>query len=584
MKLFFLLFTASVTASAAVKVAIPEGSTTRQQQQDAPHPPRELQPTSESDATNFLADLIGALFPGVDPDEVLGLYTEEESVSDVPSMTPSSSPVQSPTVAVPVLSDVPSLTPSSSPEESEEGVALSDVPSLTPSSSPVAVPTEPPVSPPVAAPTSSNVTTSDVPSLSPSDQPSLAPSDRPSLATSDVPSLLPSDQPSLAPSDISVLTTSDVPSLLPSDQPSLAPSDMPSLLPSDIPSFQPSDYPSLAPAAWDEDSALDPNDTHFCHTTAGSEHVDAPTMEILYSYRLELTEDGEPLFPVTSAIEGRLQEYLSTGDGSVCDSSDEQLEGVVGITATPLDVPAALCGIMAATVGTGTCTFVAGRTTVAVTTDTFGDAAAEASIYCRTLDSIRGFLDSGIIEEEMDEVAEVRSTILGGLVPAFCTVQGDDGDTISTDKDLITEEGEEEEDGEDQGNAVIPASEKELKSPGDEGPSKALVIPLTVVLGAGLAALLALVIYKRRRYARQGEEPRTSDEDGMGQDRYVDSQASSLGEGGTDAEVWPPTPESGALYSITMSEVDGMSQSMTATPTSTAAGNDASTGEEERSQ
>lgn len=426
---------------------------------------------------------------------------------------------------------------------------------------------------------------SDVPSLSPSDFPSMLPSDVPSLAPSGFPSILPSDFPSSdggsrgivyeeslsSPLD-SFSDVSDIPSLSPTGMPSMIPSDMPSMIPSNMPS----DMPSLAPISWtDSDSdgtALDPDKTFFCPNMGRD--ADAPTRDILYAYRLELIEGDTELADVIVAIENRLQVELTSGTETVCNATDMYLEDVIAVTADPLDIPAAVCGVFTETTGDGACSFISGRMRIALAPDGVGDPMVEAGVYCRTLDLIRAFLDSGIIEEEMPEVAMVRSTILDQLVPSFCSVLMPN-ETIAMDESIFEGEGEEdgadEEDGSDEADAAergidvvgVVSLENETKS------RKRYVVPLTVVLSVSLALLVAFLIYRKRRNTTTSQHQ----QDEISQE-LMDERADmedSFESGKSDMEAWPKTPDSGMVFG-SMSEMAGSSQ--LASPISATNGNE----------
>jgi len=447
---------------------------------------------------------------------------------------------------------------------------------------------------------------SDLQSQSPSDVPSMIPSDIPSMAPSELP--IPSEEfPSMVRSDVpttwsmsgnptnlstdgsrEIVTSpmgsssdvSGIPSLLPSDMPSMMPSDMPSDednefveagdqdilfpdsdIPSDMPSSMPSDMPSLAPMSWEDldEDALDPNNTYFCPNTGRV--VDSPTRDILYSYRLELMEEDTELSNITAAIENRIQVELTSGTETVCNATDMYLEDVVAITADPLDIPAAVCGVFTETTGDGACSYVSGRMRIALTPDGVADPMVEAGVYCRTLDMVRIFLDSGIIEEEMPEVAMVQSTILGQLVPSFCS-DFIPNETIAMDDSLFEGEGEEDETEEaDAGDRgvdvvdVVPASENESKSEtGDDTPF--FVLPLTVVLSVSLALLVAFVIFKRRRNANRQHQQDEITQELMEERVDMEDSFESVS---SDDVVWPKTPDSGAVFG-SMSDMDGASQ------------------------
>ena len=420
---------------------------------------------------------------------------------------------------------------------------------------------------------------SDIPSILPSDIPSTVPSMSPSddvsrslpqweelaletrapaanTLTSDFPSAVPSDLPSGLPSD------------MPSDMPSLLPSDIPSLLPSDIPSMLPSDFPSITPPIWG-DKSLNEDDVEFVCSTNGNT-ADAPTRDVLYAYKLELTESGSSLEDAVAAIEKLLQVYLSTGPGSVCQADEADMGHVVGITAAPDDVPAAACDVLTERQGDGPCSYVAGRIRVAVQMDVAGDSAAEAGIYCRTLDLIRGFLDSGAIEQDLTEVARVRSAILGQLVPDFCSVDSP-SDTIGAGGTLFEGQGSSgDESGSDRGIDVDEGSvptdvaplEQDVKKSAAAGRA-AFVVPLTVVLSITMALLVSYFVYKKRRSGSNQQQNKDEIQRDLMDQRYAsqddpDVENSFASGHGSDDEAWPRTPDSMMMRS--MSEVDGASE------------------------
>ena len=591
MKLFALLFVTCFVPAAVAATAEPKGELKgsvvwppQEQADDGAKAPARALTTDMFDGmfddmfdamSSFWAEIWEMLPSLTDPNDVFGWDEEGEEDREVVLSSSSSIP-----------SDVPSMVPVSS-------TVPSDAPSSSPSSTPVPPPTTAPI-----------IMASDMPSLVPNADPvtsspttvrALAlPSDIPSLLPSDIPSLLPSDVPSLLPSDIPSLLPSDIPSLLPSDIPSMMPSDVPSMLPSDVPSATPSDYPSLTPVAWEDPGEDSMEGIYYCPNTGSNiGGDDATTMEVFYAYRLSLEEEDQSILPVTNAIEEHLQLYLSTGDNgddndestTICgDGTDEYTDhAVVGVTGLPLDVPTSFCGAFDdETPGDGPCLFVSGKTNVLVSNDVSGDEVTESAIYCRTLDLIRRFLDSGVVEDELPQVAEVKSTILGTLLPDLCRVSEADGTTIEMDRDVIfgDEGGADNADDEDdeadvsadgdESNPILTASESESTNSDDvAGIPAAYFIAMMVALGAGLAAVLLVVIHKRRqRHRRQevasddeDEEERILMDDGMGSEEE-DDDSRSRDEQGSNAEAWPATPTTGVG---SMSEVDGASQCMTPT-------------------
>ena len=496
--------------------------------------------------------------------------------SDVPSTLPSDIPSSQP-------SDVPSFLPSDAPSvflpssgadrslplESEANAV--PVPTMVPSDIPSILPSDIPSS-----------LSSDVPSLLPSDIPSVLPSDTPSTLPSDMPSLSPSDIPSDAPTESSgflaqwdelglvTRAPSDYPSFMPSDVPSLLPSDIPSMMPSDVPSLLPSDLPSIALPEWGENGVSEDDISFLCPNQ--DDDGGAPSRDVLYAYRLEMAEAGSSLNDAVADIEGLLGTYLSTGAGTICRADDDYLGHVVGLARSPGDVPASSCNVLTESEGEGPCSFVAGRLRVAVEMDSVGDPATEAGIYCRTLDLIREFLDSGAIEKELTEVARVSSAILGQLVPDFCSVDSAGG-TIGEDGTKIDGQGGEttgdETDGGDRGIKIIDADTGTVAaSEGDSGSSLtaekvAFVVPLTVVLSITLALLVSFFVYKKTRNIDSQPELDASKQENVMDQRYAsqeedDVEKSMASSQGSNDEAWPLTPDSMVMHS--MSDMDGTSE------------------------
>jgi hypothetical protein len=85
-----------------------------------------------------------------------------------------------------------------------------------------------------------------------------------------------------------------------------------------------------------------------------------------------------------------------------------------------LERGAALCGPQqdrSNSSSSGQCYFIAGRMQILLSEPSLTDSAPA---YCHVLDSIRGVLESGLIEATVPGVLAVQSTILGKLAPAFC--------------------------------------------------------------------------------------------------------------------------------------------------------------------
>lgn len=130
-------------------------------------------------------------------------------------------------------------------------------------------------------------------------------------------------------------------------------------------------------------------------------------------------------------------------------------------------------------VGNGTCYLVAGRTTFLIGQDATGDTNG---IYCNALESIRTYITNQDITIKISDVVAVNSTIVGSLVPTFCSALniGSPGGTSS-----VTDGG---------------ASSKDAGSNDRKpfGPGLAVGIGAAV----GLVALALLVVNQKRRRAR----------------------------------------------------------------------------------